>query len=423
MRPDQPHRIQFACSGDAPDVMHRWPEMVGATWPGRVGPRFDHVPLGKMEEFLGSVTDALGAACARPHAVLLVLSPLETSASIDRLIGSLHEAQLPAVILLRDAADWGAIQQHGVIVRSWESSPETVAAMLFALAERQSAVEMMAREASVAQRCSGGIRVEMDRMHEELHLAAAIQREFTSAPLPMVDRLELAVLFRPVNFVSGDIYCVRELHDGSIAFLLADAVGHGVPAALLTMVLASSMAMTRRGPDGVPIPLAPSQVLSALNRRLCESCFGSGRFVTAVYGVIDPRTRHVTLAGAGHPHPVHLGAHGASSIKTEGPLLGIFAEAEFDEASFQLGQDDTLVVYTDGMDAAFPHAGPKRRQKPDPAGDFAGALAGIGPNPGECLERLAAVLDAQAGSLNQADDVTVLCIAPARRIAEMRVAA
>ncbi len=418
MRPDQPHRIQFALGGGAPASLHGWPEKIAHHWPGRTPPTFEHHALGQLEQAIEAASDPFALRGARPQVIVVVLGPAEPSASIDRLIAALHHAQLGAILLLKDPAAWSQMQQHGVIPMAWDSSPTAVAAMVFALAERQSAVDLLAREASLAQRCSGGIRTEMDRLHEELHLAAAVQREFTSAPLPVVPGLDFAVLFRPVNFVSGDIYCVRLLPDGSVAFLLADAVGHGVPAALLTMVLTNSMSMSRPGPDGRMIPIGPGQVLSSLNRRLCESCLASGRFVTAVYGVIDPATRRATIAGAGHPHPIRVGPERASAVSTEGPLLGVFGDAEFDEATVELADDDALILYTDGLEAAFPHEGPKRRQRPDPTGEFAAALTGASTSPQACVERLEALLESQAGSLHQADDVTALCITPARREAD-----
>jgi len=417
MRSDQPHRIQFALGGGAPANLHAWPELIARHWPGRTTPTFEHHALGQLEQAIEAASDPFASRAVRPHVIVVVLGPGEPSASIDRMIASLHNAQLGAILLLKDPEAWSQMQQHGVIPMSWESAPATVAAMAFALAERQSAVDLLAREASLAQRCSGGIRTEMDRLHEELHLAAAVQREFTSAPLPSVPGLDFAVLFRPVNFVSGDIYCVRALPDGSVAFLLADAVGHGVPAALLTMVLTNSMSMSRPGPEGTLVPIGPGQVLASLNRRLCESCLASGRFVTAVYGVIDPVTRRATIAGAGHPHPIRVGPGPAQAVSTEGPLLGVFGDAEFDEASVTLGDDDALILYTDGLEAAFTHEGAKRRQRPDPTGEFAAALAGASTSPQACVERLEALLEAQAGSLHQADDVTALCITPARSAA------
>jgi sigma-B regulation protein RsbU (phosphoserine phosphatase) len=290
--------------------------------------------------------------------------------------------------------------------------------MLFALSERQGTVAALAREVAITQRCQGGIRSEMDRIHEELHLAAAVQREFTSAPLPRVEGMEFGVLFRPVNFVSGDVYNVRSLGDGKAAFFMADAVGHGVPAALLTMVLTSSLNTTENGEV-----LEPSEVLRQLNERMCASCLGSGRFATALYGVVDARSGEVKVAGAGHPWPVRVSRGGAMEVKTEGPLLGVFPGAEFTQARFGLGPGDTLLLYTDGFEAMFPE-----REIED---EWAGRaylreltrLVGGERSLNECVAELEALLDEQSGSLHQADDITAVVISPRREAGVGRLAA
>jgi serine phosphatase RsbU (regulator of sigma subunit) len=290
--------------------------------------------------------------------------------------------------------------------------------MLYALCERQSSVELLASEVVLAQRCQGGIRSEMDRIHEELHLAAAIQRDFTSAPLPKVDGLEFGVLFRPVNFVSGDIYNVRPLGDGCAAFFLADAVGHGVPAALLTMVLTSSLTTTEHEGGAVRI-LEPREVLERLNARLCQSCLGSGRFATALYGVIDSRTRKVRVAGAGHPWPLVISKSGATELAAEGPLLGVFPDGEFTQAEATLTPGQTLLLYTDGFEALFPRETlPRSADRPRWSGreyiNSMSRLVGAAEEGGltGALQQIGLLLDEQSGSLHQSDDITALAIAP-----------
>jgi serine phosphatase RsbU (regulator of sigma subunit) len=260
----------------------------------------------------------------------------------------------------------------------------------------------------------------MDRIHEELHLAAAIQREFTSAPLPKVAGLEFGVLFRPVNFVSGDIYNVRPLGEGCAAFFLADAVGHGVPAALLTMVLTSSLTTTEHDGGRVRI-LEPREVLQRLNTRLCQSCLGSGRFATALYGVIDGATRRVRVAGAGHPWPMLISQSSSTQLRAEGPLLGVFSDAEFTQAEVTLEAGQTLLLYTDGFEAIFPpHAKPtsiaeiesgERRDCLDTLSRL--LVTPAGRDLSSTIRQIEHLLDEQSGSLHQADDITALAIAPA----------
>jgi phosphoserine phosphatase RsbU/P len=407
------HVLCFATSGNVTGTRARWVQPLEAAWPGEV-PEVRALGLDAL------VVELAGAAASRPWfgAALVVFGPHETARSIDRVVEAMNAANLPGVCLVQDPSQWRAFQRHGLIFEGYNADPLVVASMLFALCERQSIIESLSREIAITHRCQGGMRSEMDRLYEELHLAAAVQREFTSAPLPRVEGLEFGVLFRPVNFVSGDIYNVRSLGDGKAAFFMADAVGHGVPAALLTMVLTSSLNTT----EGARV-LEPAEVLRQLNERLCSSCLGSGRFATALYGVVDGKRGEVKVAGAGHPYPVRVSRAGAMEVQTEGPLLGVFPGADFTQAEFELDPSDTLLLYTDGFEAMFPER--------DDAPEWGGRtylreltrMVGGERDLTHCLAELEGLLDEQSGSLHQADDVTAVVIAAGRGAGVTRLAA
>ncbi len=413
------HTLCFATSGNIAGSRARWVAPVEAAWPGGEQPEFRTLGIDALVAMLDSSRES--SAPEKFDAVFVVFGREEPPRGIDCVVEALGNVNIAGVCLVPDPAQWRPFQRHGVIFESYETCPATIAAMLYAIAERQRTVEGLAREAAIAQRCQGGIRLEMDRIHEELHLAAAVQREFTSAPLPQVEGLEFGVLYRPVNFVSGDIYNVRPLGDGKAAFFLADAVGHGVPAALLTMVLTSSLTTTEIGPGGVLNVLEPSEVLRRLNDRLCQSCLGSGRFATAVYGVVDARRGEVKVAGAGHPWPIRLSRAGAMEVRTEGPLLGVFPGAEFTQAEVELRKGDTLLLYTDGFEAMF------ERGEGDEEAESAWAgrsylreltrMVSKDADISSSLRELEHLLDEQTGSLHQADDITALVIAPTRNAA------
>ncbi len=401
--------LHVVTSDSVRQVWPRWLTPLKAAWPTGSPPVLREVSVDLMVNELSPETPQ---PVRGDDAVLAVLSRDEPASRIDRLTEGLLEHQVPGVLLMEDPTDWRLLQRQGVIFESWNADPRTLAGMLYALCERQQAVRLLGREVQLAMRCQGGIRHEMDRLHEELHLAASIQREFTSSPVPHLPGLDINVLFRPVNFVSGDVYNVRDIGDGKAAFLLADAVGHGVPAALLTMVLTSGLAT--RGDNGRILP--PAEVLRTLNARMCDMCVGSGRFATAVYGVIDAHSRRVTLAGAGHPMPILIGAGDSREIETRGPLLGVFEAAEFDQAEFFIDDHESLLLYTDGLEAAFPSTASQdpKEKRGRWLSDMAKALKGDSGNPGSrMLAELQLMLDSQAGSLHQGDDVTAVCIAKA----------
>jgi serine phosphatase RsbU (regulator of sigma subunit) len=412
-------------------TLHRWRADLLANWPGPepcVRTRF-------LEEVLA---DLEGAAVRSEESLFILLAQsLVSPLAVDRLVSGAAEAGLPAMIVINGAEAWRPLQRQGVLFVELGAPMVTIAAMSYALAERQAALDTLAGEARIAQRCQASIRLEMERMHEELNLAACIQREFTSAPLPQMEGVNFGLLYRPMNFVSGDIYNVHAIDEHLVSFLVADVVGHGVPAALLTMVLSNSLSTVERtaAQSG---RFSPARVLQYLNERLCQSSPASGRFATAVYGILDTRRRSMVIAGAGHPPPLLLDASRVRALETQGPLLGVFPGAEFDEISADLHPGDSVYVYTDGLEQAFPRSEEATMIK----GQVGGRLGLAKDLPTLRVERLlgelhrqesenieammteiSLLLDMQKGSLHLADDVTVLGLGIPRLAAEMRAAA
>jgi sigma-B regulation protein RsbU (phosphoserine phosphatase) len=405
-------QITFATSGNFEQPVKRFLSPVLEHWPDVVPPDSRSVLLDVLLHELEVEGETEPGAMA--GSALVAVGASTPASLVDRLVEGLHRRRLPGIVLSPGAMDWQGFQRHGVIFQPLDTDPRRLAAMLYALCERQGVVRLLDHEIHLANRCQGGIRVQIDRIHEELNLAAAIQREFTSGPVPDVPGLELGVLFRPANFVSGDIYNLRDLGNGKAAFFVADAVGHGVPAALLTMVLTSALTTAEPDEQGHLRMLEPREVLGRLNRRMCASCLGTGRFATAVYGVFDARTRTATVASAGHPAPIVLSTRNPRTVESGGALLGVFGEAEYDQSSVTLDPDESLLVYTDGLEAVVPSAGTPLSERLEWGRRLAEAARQGPRGPSFALAELQGMLDSQVGSLHQFDDVTALCIAPSR---------
>ncbi|MHC4129257.1 MAG: PP2C family protein-serine/threonine phosphatase, partial [Planctomycetota bacterium] len=160
---------------------------------------------------------------------------------------------------------------------------------------------------------------------------------------------------------SGDIYDVIRLDDDHLGVFLADAVGHGVSAALMTMVICQSL--TTRVADGSSSRiLDPADVLNRLNQQMLRQRLHPSRFATAIYAVIDCQRRRATVAAAGHPPPllVHEGG-GVDPLTAGGGLLGVFEDEVYDQVEVDLAVDDRLLLYTDGFEQARPPASLHRR--------------------------------------------------------------
>lgn len=407
------HAITFV--GPEPDEASqaRYWRPIANAWPKYAAPCTLHPA--RLDAILGDEHFRAG------NAVLAVIESIDATASVYQLVDRLSEASVPGVIMVPEGDDrFARMGDQGVIVLPRSTPPVVVAATLAALAERQPIVDLLNAELRTARRFQGGLRGEMDRIHDELQLAASVQREFLPRTLPQAPGIDFRVLFRPAGYVSGDIYDVQRLDETTIGFFVADAVGHGVPAALMTMVLARSLT-TKIVVDDTQHVLSPAEVLERLNREMVRRHADVPRFATAVYGTVDINTRLVTLAGAGHPPPLRLRPDEIGKVETSGGLLGVFADDQYDEATFTLDDDEMLLIYSDGFETAFPAADEKsdRKRPTHHYLDHFRAASEVWREQGlaGAVRRLTDALDSQRGSLHQIDDLTALLIVPGVRSA------
>lgn len=208
-------------------------------------------------------------------------------------------------------------------------------------------------ELSLLRRRDDTLNFYLQRIDEELRLAARLQRDFLPKSMPELGNIRFHSLFRPAGYVSGDMYDVMRLDESHVGFYIADAVGHGMPAALLAMFVKHALA-TKEISNGCYRLLKPSESMGRLNAALLEQNLAHATFATALYGMIDVRTLELTMACAGHPAPVLLGeGETLVPLATEGPLLGIFPDESYTDFTTRLAPGDRLVLYTDGVELAF----------------------------------------------------------------------
>jgi len=143
--------------------------------------------------------------------------------------------------------------------------------------------------------------------------------------------------------VAGDFYDFLVVDEKHVGILIADATGHGLPAALiasmLQMALAAQFAQASQ----------PARVLAGLNQALCGKF--TTHFVTAAYIFLDMELGAMKYAGAGHP-PILLwraSTRKTADLEENGMVLGLFGDATYDEIEVTMEPGDRVVLYTDGI--------------------------------------------------------------------------
>lgn len=193
--------------------------------------------------------------------------------------------------------------------------------------------------------------VEQKRIQAQLEIARQVQLELLPDHDPDLANFDISAYVFPTEEVSGDYYDWVKVFDDQIGITVADAVGKGIPAALLMAFLRGSIRA------GVQTGYAPHILLSKINNLLWDS-IEDNRFVTAIYGILDITNRSFVFANAGHNPPLLIRPDGEYRFVEYGDTpLGMFYDARYHQHFIRFEKGQVLVVYTDGITEAANAAG------------------------------------------------------------------
>ena len=330
-----------------------------------------------------------------PRALLGMLSELEHSNAVGLFL--LDPGATLAWKLLGDRAG-------PFVLAAADASADELAARLETASRLQPTIRDLRGELHASSACREDDH-RLDDLTEDLRLAARLQRDFLPRRLPEIGPVRFSVLYRPASWVSGDIYDITRLDETHVGFYVADAVGHGLAAALLTMFIKKAL-QTKRISGNTYRIIPPDLSLNELNADICGQNLSSCQFCTAVYAVLNTQTLELTCARAGHPEPVILrGDRTVERIESPGALLGIFPEETYQTQTVQLQTGDRLVLYTDGIEPAFRDADGEERDKvANGLSRWSGAARD------EMILQIADRLDTLYAAKAEFDDVTVLAV-------------
>ncbi|MCG6149812.1 SpoIIE family protein phosphatase [Leptospira levettii] len=179
-------------------------------------------------------------------------------------------------------------------------------------------------------------------IQEDLETAKTIQRNILPLGLRHIAHLDFASKFEPMAEVGGDIFDVIRLEKSKIRLFLADAIGHGVQAALITMAIKAEYDHIKHNVSN------PSDVLYALNQIFIDRYGKKSNQFTAVIVDLNLEENKLVYSSAGHNEPYVLNQSEILSLSESGLMLGLEKDVEYTDNSVPFGLGDRLFMISDG---------------------------------------------------------------------------
>lgn len=188
------------------------------------------------------------------------------------------------------------------------------------------------------------------RIDAELAFAKAIQHSALPSvfpPFPTRKEFDIWATMDTAKEVGGDFYDFYFVNKDTLAFLIADVSGKGIPAAMFMMN--AKAVLKSYAESGLDV----NKVFTLTNEKLCEGN-DAGMFVTAWMGFLNTETGEVTFANAGHNPPLVRHADGSFEyLKVRaGFVLAGMEGVKYRKNELQLAPGDVIYLYTDGVTEA-----------------------------------------------------------------------
>jgi sigma-B regulation protein RsbU (phosphoserine phosphatase) len=183
------------------------------------------------------------------------------------------------------------------------------------------------------------------RLNRELELAHDLQLKLLPSPSVLAEDAQVAARCYPADSVGGDFYTFTRLGRGRVGVMLGDVSSHGYSAALIAALVMSAAGIHAAA------SLTPDETLAALQESLATELATTEMYFSVFYGVLDPLTRRLSYANAGHQHAFRVPRVGEPErLDTTAPPLGLGPPGAIHrkQLPWTFGTD-LLVLWTDGL--------------------------------------------------------------------------
>ncbi|MBP9887774.1 MAG: serine/threonine-protein phosphatase [Leptospiraceae bacterium] len=188
----------------------------------------------------------------------------------------------------------------------------------------------------------------LDDLKRDISVAKKIQGSLMQKSFHDIKNLIFEVSYIPLDEVGGDIYDISEINRKYTRIFLADATGHGVQAALITMAIKGEYESFKHSTS------SPKKLLKSLNNDFVQKFGAIHSFFSCIVVDIYPDRNKLIYASAGHPDQILQKKNWEiQNLSRTGKIMGLMKDIEFEEVEIPFERGDKLFLFTDGLFEEF----------------------------------------------------------------------
>ncbi|TGL88698.1 serine/threonine protein phosphatase [Leptospira congkakensis] len=183
----------------------------------------------------------------------------------------------------------------------------------------------------------------LDQIGKDMKLAKSIIQNVTKLP-ELEPNLKVDILYKPIAEVGGDIYFIKRIQDFYYRFFLGDATGHGLQAALYSMMIQSEFERVSA------VAMRPNDLLFYMNQHFYDKNADLQIYFPALVLDFDFHQGIFRYAGGGVQNQIHMKKDGTTTmLENTGPIIGILEHYRYGIFESKVESGDRLFLFTDGL--------------------------------------------------------------------------
>lgn len=187
----------------------------------------------------------------------------------------------------------------------------------------------------------------LNSIRYDLSTAKKIQENTLKINHQLIEELEIVPVYIAMEEVGGDFYAVDKTSDYTYRIFLADATGHGVQGALITMAIKGLFDNLKQ------IKGSPSDFLELFNNEFISRYKSLNTFCTSLLLDIDTKNKRISYASAGHCPCLLFQKKELILLEKTGKIIGITKDHSYQTLEYDFNLEDRIFLFTDGCVEEF----------------------------------------------------------------------